>query len=367
MSIPIRCLPVLACLALLGSPAFAQLNPESRYNGVSRPIRVQIDVPEEFNGEPSVLIVRAGADPATGQRAPVEAGAVDLAGLFPVLWTTNAPAVMYAQLYLGEQSVGAPLVLEPMLTPVRSRNGFEDLLVKSAEGKDEQTLNQLARQPATSIAARKSTVERVEPGERVFSGYRIRVKRDVVFETDFGTVRIATRPDHAPRASATFVELAEGGFYDGVVFHRVMNDDGRGRPFVIQAGDPSGHGWGGSGEYIDFERSALPHDFGVLSAARHPYDPNTNGSQFFICLSREACAPLDGLYTSFAEVVEGAAVIDSIRLLDVIVEGEGENATPTQRPVEPAMIRDAYTEPSPPIDAFRTRATLDAGARPIDR
>jgi len=357
-----------AAVLIAAGNAHAQLAADSRYNGLSRPIRVSVVLPEGFTGEPSLMLLRAGNDPAAASTVPAEVGTVDLAGLFPTLWTTNEPAVMYAQLVLEGVSIGAPLVLEPMLTPVGAQSGFVRALVDAAEGRDEKTLNTLARLTSASRIGMKNKVELHDRAARVFSGYRIREKRDVILDTEFGTLRIATRPEHAPRASAHFVELADGGFYNGVVFHRIVNDNGRGEPFVIQSGDPTGLGRGGSGAHIDFEASALPHDFGTLSIARHPYDPNTNGSQFFICLSRAGCADLDGLYTSFAEVVEGAGVIEGIRLLDMVMrEEEDGSLTPTDRPIEPPTIRRAYTVPSPPVDQFRPRVSQEDLATPVER
>jgi len=296
----------------LVSMANAQLDAHKPFNGVSRPIRVSIQIPEQFSGEPTISLLRAGNSFADAQTKPVEAGNADLAGLFPILWTTEHPAVMYAQLSVDGQTVGPPLVLEPMLSPVRARNGFEDSLVTAAESRNDNVLLQLVRLPINSRDDRKQTVRLDEDTIRVFSGYRVYEKRDVIMVTPFGELRIATRPEHAPRIAHTFVTLAEGGFYDGVIFHRVIPDDGRGRPFVIQAGDPTGLGHGGAGFLLDYEPSRLAHDFGVLSAARHPHDPNSNGSQFFICLTRENCQHLDGQYTAFGKIIDGMDVVETI-------------------------------------------------------
>jgi len=347
-------------------PSRAQLDAGDLYNGVSRPVHVSIRVPEGLSGEPSIALLSPGEALDEARTAPVEPGQADLSALFPVLWTTNEPSVRYAQLVVGDDAVGSPLVIEPLLTPVRARDGFTDSLLEAAETREDGTLRELARLSSESRDARRQRVE-LEQGSRVFSGYRIYPKRDVILDTSLGEVRISTRPDAAPKASYTFVHLAGGGFYDGVVFHRVVTDDGRGRPFVIQSGDPTGRGWGGAGFFNDFERSDLAHDFGVLSVARRPFDPNTNGSQFFICLSREACAPLDGLYTSFAEVVSGASVIDAMTTLDMVTKGEGDEAVPTDRPVEPPVIERAYLVPAPSADRSRARVTPDDAEHPSDR
>ena len=116
----------------------------------------------------------------------------------------------------------------------------------------------------------------------------------------------------APNTVQNFVSLAEKGFYDGTVFHRVIPD------FVIQGGDPTGTGRGGPGYKIKCELNGgnQYHDRGVLSMAHAGRD--TGGSQFFICHSRRNTAHLDRNHTCFGKVVEGLDVIDKIRQGDKI-------------------------------------------------
>jgi peptidyl-prolyl cis-trans isomerase B (cyclophilin B) len=121
--------------------------------------------------------------------------------------------------------------------------------------------------------------------------------------------------------------------------HRVVAALANGSPFVIQAGDPTGTGAGGPGYNFDLEKSTLPHDYGVVSMARSS-DPNSNGSQFFICLSRSGTAFLDGRYTAFGEAVRGADAITAIKDVEV-----GQN----DRPVDPPLINSARTVPAPPF------------------
>ena len=120
-------------------------------------------------------------------------------------------------------------------------------------------------------------------------------------------------PETAPISVANFVELANSGFYDGVIFHRVIPG------FMIQGGDPLGRGTGGPGYTIKCETSAPRqyHDRGVLSMAHAGRD--TGGSQFFICHTRETTQHLDGRHTCFGRVVEGLDVIDDIRPGDLIL------------------------------------------------
>lgn len=119
-----------------------------------------------------------------------------------------------------------------------------------------------------------------------------------------GPVTIELRPDLAPKHVARFCELAKQGFYDGIVFHRVI--DG----FMAQTGDPTGTGMGGSGQNLKAEFSREPHKRGVLSMAR-AQDPDSADSQFFIVL---ADAPhLDNQYTVFGKVLSGMEHVDSIK------------------------------------------------------
>ena len=114
---------------------------------------------------------------------------------------------------------------------------------------------------------------------------------------DSGDVQIKLRPDLAPQHVERIVKLANDGFYDGVIFHRVI--DG----FMAQGGDPSGTGMGGSKEpNLPAEFSKEPHVRGVCSMAR-TNDPNTANSQFFICL--DDATFLDRQYTVWGEVTEG--------------------------------------------------------------
>jgi cyclophilin family peptidyl-prolyl cis-trans isomerase len=128
--------------------------------------------------------------------------------------------------------------------------------------------------------------------------------RVVRFETSMGEFRAELFEDKAPITTKNFADLVEKGFYDGVVFHRVI--DG----FMIQGGDPQGTGRGGPGYTIRDEfHPALKHDGkGVLSMANA--GPNTGGSQFFVTLA--ATPWLDNKHAVFGKVIDGMDVVDSI-------------------------------------------------------
>jgi cyclophilin family peptidyl-prolyl cis-trans isomerase len=126
----------------------------------------------------------------------------------------------------------------------------------------------------------------------------------VTIETNHGTIQAELFADAAPKTAENFMELAKRGFYDGVIFHRVI--DG----FMIQGGNPTGTGRGGPGHTIDDEFGpGLAHTHaGIFSMANA--GPNTGGSQFFITLA--ATPWLDGKHAIFGKVIEGLDVVQTI-------------------------------------------------------
>lgn len=162
------------------------------------------------------------------------------------------------------------------------------------------------------------------------------------FDTDRGPIRVELAADKAPLTVANFVNLAKRGFYDGLSFHRVIND------FMIQGGCPKGTGTGGPGyKFEDEARNGLGHERGVLSMANA--GPNTNGSQFFI--THVSTPWLDGKHTVFGKVLEGQEVVDSVKQGDIIrsvrIEGDADAVLAAQA--------DRVAE---------WNKTLDANARP---
>ena len=132
----------------------------------------------------------------------------------------------------------------------------------------------------------------------------------ITMETDRGDIVLELYPKHAPKTVNNFVFLARQGFYDGLIFHRVIND------FMIQGGDPTGSGRGGPGYKFEDETRGNPlkHESGVISMANA--GPNTNGSQFFITHSPQT--HLDGRHTVFGKVIEGKDVVDAVRQGDTM-------------------------------------------------
>ncbi len=133
-----------------------------------------------------------------------------------------------------------------------------------------------------------------------------------MINTSKGMIEMKLYPEHAPITVNNFVFLAKEGFYDGVSFHRVIED------FVIQGGDPTGTGRGGPGYKFEdeFKNNPLRHERGVMSMANA--GPGTNGSQFFITHSPQP--HLNGKHTVFGKVMNGLDVVDSIEQGDIMVE-----------------------------------------------
>ncbi|UDF02524.1 peptidylprolyl isomerase [Asticcacaulis sp. AND118] len=129
------------------------------------------------------------------------------------------------------------------------------------------------------------------------------LENTLILTLESGEVRIKLRPDLAPNHVARIKELCREGFYDGIVFHRVIPG------FMAQGGDPEGQGYGGSGKKIKAEFSSEPHVRGVCSMARSQ-NPDSADSQFFICFADARF--LDNQYTVWGEVTEGMEHVDAL-------------------------------------------------------
>ena len=126
---------------------------------------------------------------------------------------------------------------------------------------------------------------------------------NATLHTNHGAIEVELYPDAAPKTVDNFVKLAREGFYDGLIFHRVIPE------FMIQGGDPTGTGRGGPGYQFEDEFNQHKVDRGALAMANA--GPNTNGSQFFI-VTADACPWLDGKHTVFGRVTSGIEVADKI-------------------------------------------------------
>jgi len=139
-------------------------------------------------------------------------------------------------------------------------------------------------------------------------------------QTNHGTIEIELFDADAPKTVENFVKLSKDGFYDGLIFHRVIKD------FMIQGGCPEGTGTGGPGYQFEDEFNDNKIVRGALAMANA--GPNTNGSQFFI-VTTDAAPWLDGKHTVFGRVTEGMETVDSI---------EGTDTGAQDRPVADAVI-----------------------------
>ena len=127
----------------------------------------------------------------------------------------------------------------------------------------------------------------------------------LVLETSQGQIEIDMLPEVAPNHVARISELAASGFYDGIIFHRVISG------FMAQAGDPTGTGMGGSGQKLQAEFTDYQYREGTVGMARS-MDPNSGDSQFFICF--DGCGHLTGQYTVWGQVSKGMDVVHKLNV-----------------------------------------------------
>jgi peptidyl-prolyl cis-trans isomerase B (cyclophilin B) len=333
---------ILALAAAL--PAAAQLTPVRAYYGVNRAMPMNVAIPKDAEGDATIELHHWG-EPAAVASASVTKGGVDVAALFPQLWT-QTPRVLYAQLAIDGKPIGPAVVMQPLTVPSKA-------VIYSPELRQVWSVD-----PTTGKAnfeAKTGDIVYSTP-LKSFAGFRAWVDQNVVFVTDLGEIEFRMRPDQAPNTVWNLLELVRGGFFTDIQVHRIVPRTPAGAPFVIQFGDPTGSGDGAPGYAIDLEPSKLPHDFGVLSMARDD-DPDTNGSQVFICLSREGTQRLDGKYTAFAEAVRGTEAILGLAKV--------ETDPKTQKPLRPPVVESArliagapFGTSAPPVkpsDATRER------------
>jgi peptidylprolyl isomerase len=191
------------------------------------------------------------------------------------------------------------------------------LLVTGCNAKDAKDINASTKVENLSVDSNATTDKKNS-------------KNIVVLETNQGTIELKMFPDIAPLAVENFTTHASNGYYDGLIFHRVIKD------FMIQGGDPTGTGTGGTSiwnkEFVNEYGSNVVFDKPyMLAMANH--GPNTNGSQFFI--TTKATPWLNGGYTIFGEVVSGQDVVDKI---------ENTKTARADRPVSEQKILKVYVK-----------------------
>ncbi|MEE9129037.1 MAG: peptidylprolyl isomerase [Phycisphaerales bacterium] len=328
-----------------------QLRAERLYNATNRRVMMSLEAPRV--AQISLALIEAGGALIT-EPVSIRPGRIDLAEQFPALWEIRRTS--YLQLLIDGEAVGSALVLQSMLSrmiPITKQGavrpggsittrieGWYDELHPPVRPEVTPSTDSGGARDGEAASGDKAPQSANDQPQRLLTGLRIYPERDVVLHTSKGEIRLAMRPDHAPNTVWNFLQLCDGGFYDGVSFHRIVPFLRSGEPFVIQAGDPTGTGNGGPGYWLPIEPSELPHDFGVISMARDmPVD--SAGSQFFICLSRAGTLALDGHYCSFGYAVDGAETIQTIAAveLDDVARGVA---------VDPPVIHLAELVPAPP-------------------
>jgi peptidyl-prolyl cis-trans isomerase B (cyclophilin B) len=145
---------------------------------------------------------------------------------------------------------------------------------------------------------------------------------EATLHTNAGPIKVRFFDDDAPKTVENFRKLAGDGFYDGVIFHRVIPD------FMIQGGDPTGTGMGGPGYTFEDEFNDHKVERGALAMANA--GPNTNGSQFFV-VTAEATPWLDGKHTVFGRVTSGMDVVDAISQVETDANDKPREAVVIER------------------------------------
>ena len=304
---------------LLGSNPMTALH---TYNPVDSGIVVEINLPQESGVGHLWLLDHDNhllTDPVG-----VIGGTQDVIGRMPYIEDLKVAA--WLQLVVNDEPVGTPLVVQPMTS--------REVPTTTEESRGD------GKSTYTKISGWQNEVEEDGLTEPLVNGWRVYQDMNAVIETSEGEICISLRPDVAPNTVWNFRELATGGFYRESSFHRVVPMTSKGDPFVIQGGDPTGTGMGGPGWWLPIENSSLPHDFGVISMARAG-DPDSAGSQFFLCLSRQGTARLDGQYCAFGETIEGDDVIRAISTTPLADPSSG-------KPVNPPKIHTIRLEPPAP-------------------
>jgi len=186
------------------------------------------------------------------------------------------------------------------------------------------------KSPKTETTSTTETKSAPETKDQTKEAKSMNTNEVAVIKTDMGEMVIEFWPDVAPNTVENFKKLAKKGFYDGTAFHRIV------KGFMIQGGDPltkdaskeAQWGTGDPGYKVNAEFNQRPHVRGVISMARGG-DPNSAGSQFFICLGDAAF--LNGQYTAFGKLTKGDDVLGKLGDVPTAFSGNGEKSKPTTR------------------------------------
>lgn len=346
---------------------------------------IPVGLSSELSGVTNAQLLLLDAEGERLASCVLPGASFDLGALMPEVWALEKAA--WLQVFVEAEPVGAPLVAIPLLSrqvpimePASTPEGrayarvvgwrdeldvpveppvFPDRPPADAEPSVQRAWGELVERMQAEYERQLEEAAAIRELLPLRTGLRLIPDRLVVIRTDYGEINVQMRWDAAPHTAEHFSKLAQNGYYRDVIFHRIVPYTGNGDPFVIQAGDPSGTGNGGPGTWLPMERSPLPHDFGVISMARDN-DPDSAGSQFFLCLSREGTARLDGSYTSFGETLSGAGAIRSIASVELADPETGS-------PVRPPRILGMRLVPAPSRMVRQAPETIDPVASPANR
>lgn len=207
---------------------------------------------------------------------------------------------------------------------------FFAFAIISGCGKDEKTNEQkkvdTVKQQTPPPTEQKKDTTKTEQKKDTATTKEVKSEGDIMkIETTMGTIKIKLFPDKAPKTVAHIKELVEKGFYNGIIFHRVIDS------FMVQTGDPTGKGTGGSGNPIPDEFSnGLKHDKKGVVAMANTGMKNSQDSQFYIMLS--PWSALDGKYTIFGQVIDGQDVVNKIGKVKTSGHANGD------RPLDPPKM-----------------------------
>ncbi len=290
----------LALATLAVATAKFPIQPAYTYNGVGKPFMVTV-APVHGIKKLTLRLYRPESK-ETIEEPEIKPGKIQIDKILKSLWKDKKAEVLYLQVRGDGKAVGPSLVLQPMINP-----------------------------PVVTLDPDTKGPKWTPDEDNTYAGIRCWIDQNVVMVTEFGEMEYKMRPDCAPNTVWNFVSLIQGGFYRDIIFHRIVQKHPRtGKMFVIQAGDPTGTGSGSPGYSFALEKSTLKHDFGVLGMARST-DPNTNGSQFYVALSREATEHLDGKYATYGQLVRGKDVV--MKIANVKIGPKDD------RPEKPPLIK----------------------------
>lgn len=313
------------------------------------PMVIRVIAPETHGALALRVIDRTGRVLDTVSVTP---GSINLRALAPSI--ADAQRTLWLQLMDEDRAVGTPLWITPLRAPPAVRT------VRSIRLNTQQPYTRVVGWGDRAFDPHDPETAQAMPtwvasDPVITGGFRVEPACEAVLHTSEGDLRVAFAPDTAPATVDNFLRLARVGFYDGTIFHRIVPLDREGRPFVVQGGDPTGTGDGGPGWNLALEPSDMPHARGVLGMARGD-DPHSAGSQFYIGLSRDGTARLDGQYCTFAFMLDGMDTLDRLAQSPI---GDSATGRPSKPPtldrVEIVPARACETgrrphggEPSPP-------------------